>query len=102
MGFLDRLKKLFGGAGGGTGGPLLDIAVRCHRCGEVIRSQINLRNDLSVEYDGDQVRYYCRKGLVGSGSSRCFQTVVVEYTFDANHNVIDRRIEGGTFVDEGA
>ena len=101
MGFLDKLKKFFGNAGG-RNALLLDVVVRCNRCGEVIRGQIYLRNDLSVEYGGDGIQYFCRKGLVGSGDSYCFQTVVVEYTFDANRNVIDRRIEGGTFIDKGA
>ena len=101
MGFLDKLKKIFSGGTGG-GAPLLDIAVRCDRCGEIIHGQINLNNDLSVQYEGDDTFYYCRKGLVGGSGSRCFQEVVVEYTFDARRTVIERRIEGGQFVDEGA
>ena len=99
MGFLNKIKKLFsGGAGGGA--PMLDVVVRCDRCGEIIHGQIHLHNDLSIEYEGDDRYYYCRKGLVGSGDTRCFQEVVIEYTFDANRKVIDRRIEGGRFVDE--
>jgi hypothetical protein len=101
MGFLEKLKKFFASTGGASAS-LLDVVVRCNRCGEIIHGQINLRNDLSIEYDSDDVRYFCRKGLVGSGANRCFQTVVVEYTFDANRNVVDRRVEGGTFVDKGA
>ena len=98
MGFLRKLKQLFSA---GSSSPLLEIVVRCNRCKEIIHGQINLHHDLSVQYDGDDTRYYCRKGLVGSGENRCFQQVVVEYTFDGNRNVIDRRIEGGQFVDEG-
>jgi hypothetical protein len=101
MGFLDKLKKLFSGGTGGSAS-LLDVTVRCNRCGEIIHGQINLHNDLSVQYDGDTTYYYCRKGLVGTGENRCFQEVVIEYTFDANHNVIDRQIQGGQFVQEGA
>ncbi len=98
MGLFDKLKGLF--SGGGSESHLMEVVVRCNRCGEIIRGQIDLRNDLSVEYDGDQMSYFCRKGLVGSGSTRCFQEVVVEYTFDANRNVIARRITGGQFVEE--
>ena len=96
MGFLSKLKQLF--SGGGASAPLLDVVVRCSNCGEIIRSQINLHNDLSLREE-DGTFYYCRKGLVGSGETRCFQEVIVEYIFDANRNVIDRRIEGGEFVD---
>jgi hypothetical protein len=100
MSFLDKIKKFFsGGAGGGS--PMLDVAVRCDRCGEIIHGQINLRNDLSVRYEGDDQFYYVRKGLVGGGETRCFQEVVIEYTFDGQRNVIDRQVTGGRFVDDG-
>jgi hypothetical protein len=98
MGFLRKLKQLFSA---GASSPLLEVVVRCNRCKEIIHGQINLHHDLSVQYDGDDTHYYCRKGLIGSGENRCFQQVVVEYTFDGNRNVIDRQIEGGQFVDEG-
>jgi hypothetical protein len=99
MGFLGKLKKLF--AVGTTTAPMLEVVVRCDRCGEVVRSQINLHHDLSLRDDDGGRIYFCRKGLVGGGSTRCFQEVIVEYTFDANRRVIDRRIEGGRFVEEG-
>jgi hypothetical protein len=97
MGFLGKLKQLFSVK---PTSPLLDVAVRCNRCHELIHTQINLHNDLSEQYDGDTSTYYCRKGLVGSGENRCFQQIVIEYIFDANRNLIDRRVEGGQFVDE--
>ena len=100
MGFLKKIaKSLFGGGPGGRPAPMLDFDVRCDRCGEVIHGQINLNNDLSVQYEGDDRFYFCRKGLVGSGETRCFQQVIVEYTFDARRQVIERRVEGGRFVD---
>jgi hypothetical protein len=78
----------------------LDVAVRCSRCGEVIHARIDTRNDLSVQYGQRGTHYFCRKVLMGSGGNRCFQQIVIEYTFDADRNVIDRRIEGGSFVDQ--
>ena len=101
MGFLDKLKRFFSGSTGSSS-PQLEVVVQCNRCKEIIHGQINLHNDLSVEYDGDTAHYYCRKGLMGAGDNRCFQQVVVAYTFDANRNVIDRQAEGGRFVDEEA
>ena len=103
MGFLKKIaKSLFGGGPGGRPVPLLDFHVRCDRCGEVIHGQINLSNDLSVQYQGDEQFYFCRKGLVGGGETRCFQQVTVEYTFDARRQVIDRRVEGGRFQEPGS
>jgi len=99
MGFLRKLKQLFTAA---PQSPLLEVVVRCNRCKEIIHGQIHLHHDLSVQYDGDAAHYFCRKGLVGSGENRCFQQVVIEYTFDGSRDVIDRRIEGGQFVDEGS
>jgi hypothetical protein len=102
MSFLDKIKKFFsGGAGAGGSAPMLDVTVRCDRCGEIIHGQVNLHNDLSVRYEGDDQFYYVRKGLVGGGETRCFQEVVIEYTFDSQRNVIDRQITGGRFVDDG-
>lgn len=97
MGFLSKLRQLLSPT---PSAPLMDVVVRCRRCKEIIHGQINLHNDLSVQYDGDATQYYCRKGLVGTGENRCFQEVIVEYTFDADRNVIERRAEGGEFVDE--
>ena len=102
MGLLDKLKTLFsGGKSGGSQrtGSILDFYVRCDRCGEIIHGQINLANDLSVRYEGDDTFYFCRKGLIGGGETRCFQQVTVEYTFDARRTVIERRVEGGRFAD---
>jgi len=103
MGFLKKIaKSLFGGGPGGRPAPLLHFDVRCDRCGQVIHGQINLNHDLSVQYEGDDQFYFCRKGLVGSGETRCFQQVIVEYTFDSRRQVIDRRVEGGRFVEPGS
>jgi hypothetical protein len=73
------------------------IAVRCKRCGEVIRARVNLSNDLSPEYDGETLTYICRKVLIGE--KRCFQQVEVWLKFDASRKLIDREISGGSFVD---
>jgi hypothetical protein len=103
MGFLKKIAKtLFGGGAGGRPASMLDFYVRCDRCGELIHGQINLSNDLSVQYEGDDQFYFCRKGLIGGGETRCFQQVTVEYTFDARRQVIDRRVEGGRFVEPTA
>jgi uncharacterized Zn finger protein len=74
------------------------ITVRCNRCGEVIRGRIDLYNEPSVDYRDGKPFYFCRKVLIGE--QRCFQQVEVTLTFDENHNLIDRQVTGGTFVEE--
>ena len=82
------------------------IQVRCSRCGEIIESRIDLKNDLSTYYgDADvsitsekEPHYFCRKTLIGK--ERCFQRIEVEMIFDQHRNIIDRQIVGGEFVSE--
>jgi len=63
---------------------------------------VDLLNDLSVQYDdkGQVTGYYVRKLLQGDGRNRCFATVEVELFFDARRGLTDRRVHGGTFVEE--
>lgn len=99
MGFFKKLSGLFSAA------PPSDssgywIAVKCQRCGEVIRTRVNLNNDLSIDYDqGGQPVYYCHKMLMGE-SGRCFQRVEVDLTFDASRKLINRQVSGGEFEEE--
>jgi hypothetical protein len=97
MNLLKKLSGLF--AAPTRSGNLYPLAVRCNRCGEVIQTQVNLSNDLSVEYDEDEkvTGYFCRKLL--RGKQRCFQQIEVTLTFDANHKLIDRKVTGGKFVE---
>lgn len=79
--------------------PVYWIHARCDRCGEEISARVNLYNDLSIEYEGDQASYHCRKVLMGEG--RCSQRIEVWLTFDQNRQLSDRQISGGTFIEPG-
>ena len=109
MGFLDNLRNALGGqkadkkAGGGgssfgTGDPnAYWIYAQCRRCGEPLRSRVNLANDPSLDDDGSF--WIVRKGLVGSGANRCFQTIEVTLKFDAKkQNVIESEAVGGKLI----
>jgi hypothetical protein len=65
----------------------------------VIRAQVNLSNDLSVEYDdkGNVTSYFCRKVVIGK--QRCYQPIEVTLTFDANRKLVERKIKDGKFVE---
>jgi DNA-directed RNA polymerase subunit N (RpoN/RPB10) len=93
------LKKLLAGLfAAPASAPFYSVAVRCARCGEIIASQINLYNDLSVEYGPTgAATYVCRKVLIGQ--ARCFQQIEVSLTFDADRRLAERRVTGGEFVD---
>lgn len=97
MDLLKKLATLFAVSSPGSHG--YSLSVRCNRCGEVIQAEVNLSNDLSIEYGEDEKvsGYFCRKLLMGK--ERCFQQIEVTLTFDAHHKLIDRKIEGGKFVE---
>lgn len=92
MGFLDSIQALFRGAGQADTAAYW-VYVRCGRCGEVIKTRIDLRNDLSRLEEGG---FVVHKTLVGS--QRCFERIEVTLTFDENHKVSDREIARGEFI----
>ena len=110
MGFLDNLRKALGSQGsvqksGGGGSSSFGggdpnaywIYAQCRRCGEPLRSRVNLANDPSLDDDG--VSWVVRKGIVGSGANRCFQTIEVTLKFDAKkQNVIEGEAVGGKLI----
>ncbi len=99
MSFLKKLANLFSSPSGGSDTSAYWVTVKCKRCGEVIRTRINLNNDLSAEYgEGGGDSLYCRKMLMGE--NRCFQRIEIELTFDANRRLLSKEISGGQFVEE--
>jgi hypothetical protein len=99
MSLFKKLSNLLNPAAAGKRDGGYWIVVRCQRCGEIIRTRVNLSNDLSPNFEegGETVTYFCRKTLMGN--QHCFQQVEVELTFDANRRLVDRQIHGGEFVD---
>jgi len=99
MNFLKKLASLFTPPASGRAESTYNLAVQCHRCGEVIHTQINLTNDLSADYDedGSITTYVCRKILVGK--ERCFQQIEVRLMFNAQRELTDQQITGGKFVE---
>jgi len=92
MGFLDALKSLFGGGTKqDTGGYWL--YVRCQRCGEVIKTRLDLGNSLS---SADEGGYVLNKTLMGR--QHCFQRIEVTLKFDEGRNLVEREIVHGEFI----
>jgi len=97
MGFLDNLRKALAGPSGEAG--VYWIYAQCGRCGEPLRGRVDLRNEPSLGEGGKT--WIVRKGLMGSGDNRCFQTVDVTLRFDARkQKVIDSEVSGGKLITE--
>jgi hypothetical protein len=74
------------------------VYVRCDKCGEAIKTRIDLRHDPTPKYsdEGRVTSYSLRKVLIGS--RRCFEPIEVKLTFDPQRRVISREIAGGQFI----
>lgn len=93
MGFLDSIKSLFSGDNNTPKTAEYWIYVRCRRCREVIKTRLDLSNNLS---ELDEGGYIAQKTLVGSGL--CFQRIEVTLTFDDQRRLIDQSAVGGEFI----
>jgi len=92
MGFL---KNLFGGATAKPEKRYYVFQVKCNRCGEILEGRVDLDNDLSLNDEGDG--YLVRKTL--PGGNRCFQQIEVKMSFTSTRDLIEKEIQGGTFVE---
>src|SRR5436309_11588904 len=92
MGFL---KNLFGGVSAKLDKRYYVFQVKCNRCGEIIEGRVDLDNDLSLNDEGDG--YLVRKTLLGG--NRCFQQIEVKMSFTSTRDLIEKEIQGGTFVE---
>ena len=90
MGFLDSLKTMFSGQ---ESTAEYWVYVRCKRCGEPIKTRIDLQNHLSQNDEGG---YVVNKTLVGS--QRCFERIEVTLYFNSRRELIDQSISRGEFI----
>ena len=93
MGFFDSLKGLFAGGNNGQSAGSYWIYVRCRRCGEVIKTRLDLLNSLALN---DEDGYTTTKILVGN--RLCFERIEVTLTFDENRRLLEREIAHGDFI----
>jgi hypothetical protein len=90
------LQKLFGGSSNQPAKRYYTFSVKCRRCGEVIEGRVDLDNDLSVEYEGNDEVYYSRKTVMGT--ERCFQRLEAEFKFSPDRTLLSREVTSGEFV----
>lgn len=97
MGFL---QKLFSGTAAQPEKRYYTFKVKCNGCSEIIEGRVDLDNDLSAEFEGEnRTVYHARKVLMGSGDNHCFQQIEVQMQFTSARELIEQNIEGGTFVE---
>ncbi len=94
---MDSLKKFFSSMPTTQGKRYYVFQVKCNRCGEIIEGRVDLDNDLSVEYEGNNAVYFGRKVLMSSGG-QCFQQIEVELKFNVDRKLLERQATGGQFV----
>jgi hypothetical protein len=92
MGFFNSLKALFSGNSGPSQDELW-VYVRCRRCGEVLKTRIDLANSLSMQDEGG---YIAQKTLVGS--QHCFERIEVTLLFDDSRRLIGQEALRGDFI----
>jgi len=90
-------KKMF--SSGGPQERYFIYRVKCKRCGEVIEGRVDTSNDLSVEYEDKREVYHVRKVLIGA--ARCYQQIEVEMTFNSSHDLLEKTVKNGEWVEEG-
>ena len=97
MSFLKKIAAALSPKGAGEGEALW-VYVRCDKCGEAIKTRLDLSHDLTPNYsaEGRVTDYVVRKVLIGS--QRCFEPIEVKLTFDPQRRVISREIDGGQFI----
>lgn len=95
MGFFSKLKKVFLAGDKGTNQNLIEIHVRCNKCGEQINSFFRKNYDLQSDYGGEEWAYLIDKNLVCPG---CYQSIIMRIEFDKRLNSINSELTGGEFI----
>lgn len=90
MGFLDNLKSLFAPSADLNA---LWLYVKCKRCGTPLAVRVDLRNELSADYEGNG--YILHKEMM---DSQCFALMHAEIRFDAKRNIVEQKIDQGEFI----
>ena len=92
---MDFLRRLFGAASqalpiGDNDPNALVFYVKVRKCGAIARVRVDLRNDLSLDDDGEN--YVVRKQAV---DNVCYGMAELELHFDANRREIGKSLVNG-------
>ena len=74
------------------------IFARCKKCGEALKTRVDLDHDLSVDYYCEEdLSYLIRKTMVGGSS--CFQRIEIELRLNHKRQLVYREKSGGNFME---
>ncbi len=69
------------------------LYVKCEKCGATLRVRADKRHDLQRDYDTGE--YVLRKEMMDNS---CFNLMQATVRFDPSYKIVERQIEGGTFI----
>jgi hypothetical protein len=100
MGFWDKLfsRKAKKGISPRLKGDFILFVVKCDKCGEEIRINVNRRTDvqsLYTEAGGKEAAYTLKKEILGR---KCPNLINITVDFDRNYRILSRNISGGKFI----
>jgi len=100
MGFWKRLfsRKAKKGISPRLKGDFILFAVKCDKCGEEIRINVNRRSDIQSLYTeaGEKgTAYTLRKEILGR---KCSNLINITVDFDRNYRILSRDVSGGKFI----
>lgn len=110
MGFLQKLRALFGGAPS-SGERYMPVYLYSRRCNEAIAGRVDLMNEISAADadnaapgEGDEgipsgAVFFVRKVLDTSGRGRCFDSVEVRLWLDGSKRVLRHEVERGRWLE---
>lgn len=79
-------------------GDFIPFAVKCDKCGEEIRINVNRRTDIQslyTEAGGKGAAYTLKKEILGR---KCPNLINITVDFDRNYRILSRNISGGKFI----
>ncbi|MFQ6066169.1 MAG: hypothetical protein ACE5K3_02675 [bacterium] len=79
-------------------GDFISFAVKCDKCGEEIRINVNRRTDIQSLYTepGEKgASYTLKKEILGR---KCPNLINITVDFDRGYRVLSRNISGGKFI----
>jgi len=90
MGFLDSIKSMFAPREDSNA---LWLYVKCKRCGTPLAVRVDLRNELSIDYENGG--YVLRKEMM---DSKCFTLMRAELRLDAKRKVVEQKLDLGDLI----
>jgi len=92
MSLLDRIKSIFTISADSDPNAFW-LHVRCSRCGTALAVRVDIRNELSADYQ--QGGYVLVKDMM---DSKCFNLMRAELRFDQRRNITSQKIDQGQFI----